>query len=633
MNYLDKIKQIITEGYNFTNPNEVIEAIKSNQVGAKIDPSYKKALEFSSNLRKVFNKYFKKCAELGIKDTTYGIQLILSKTNCNSNMNDGVWYDDGSMFNLIIDSDGLYEFLKSYRKPWVKELKEYKDLMSNFTPNNLRRFEKTVQAEQVNHGNAKKGGGLIKDVKEAYNDGTWKLLIPSSFEGAKAASFYIKDGKETPTEWCTRADKNFYDRYSKNHPLYIIRNMKTGKSYQMAFTEETAWDSNRNELRVHFLDQNDVKGDEIALGDLSSIPDNLLKLIKIPSTNSLVRTMYDYKKAEGTDPNKGAKGYINTKEKKLEWGKEQILDKKYQRDVIKFLESKGHDVPEIYSEVDIVKVVSKNGYLENRSGDPLNTFSNKNIKELNDYQKKAGLRRYYLLGHPKEYVEIISWRLPSGRSDTSVNNATVFGSLRELLQYTAFLECGKEVLKTYKGQGSWGGDRIDIKSRQGEKIEKATDNAEAKIKKVIAQVNKECAADLKSIGYISFKTLEEKQPKRLSFANNKFYDYAGMPGRNITFIKNNDSYGFPPEDTYIIDKHNSFKEENIQWLPDTAEEYEVERITRKNYDSPAKRKVAWKIMQLVNKYWRKEFQNEIVQNRAEGNYKINMYEEVNYFDY
>lgn len=41
MNYLDKIRQIITEGHNFTNPNEVMQAIKTNQVGAKIDPSYK----------------------------------------------------------------------------------------------------------------------------------------------------------------------------------------------------------------------------------------------------------------------------------------------------------------------------------------------------------------------------------------------------------------------------------------------------------------------------------------------------------------------------------------------------------------------------------------------------------------
>ena len=43
--------------------------------------------------------------------------------------------------------------------------------------------------------------------------------------------------------------------------------MKTGKSYQLAFME----------YGVEFLDQNDVKGDEVTTGDLNKIPDNLLK--------------------------------------------------------------------------------------------------------------------------------------------------------------------------------------------------------------------------------------------------------------------------------------------------------------------------------------------------------------------
>lgn len=615
MNYLDKFRQIITEGYNFTNPNEVIEAIKTNQAGVKIDPSYKQLNgNTEGNVRLNFLKYFKKCAELGVKDITYGVQVLLSKTN---DIN----------LEQAVQSDGLYEFLKSYKKPWVKELQEYKELMSNFSTNNLRRFEKAVQAEQVNHGKAKKGGGLIQDVKEVYNDGTWKLLIPSSFEGAKAASFYIKDGKETPTEWCTRADKSYYNRYSKDFPLYIIRNMKTGKSYQMAFTKESDWDNDKTVIKVHFLDQNDVKGDEITQGDLTAIPDNLLSNIKIPEVSGQsARTMKDYKNAKGIDGNAGRKGYINTKEKKLSWGKEQIIDKKYQREAIKFLRSKGDELPDNSSEMDIVKVVSKNGYLYPGSSNSLDTYVNKNIKELNDYKKKAGLVRYYELGHPDEYVEYIGWNLPSGKKSFVVDDSTAKGTLRKFLQCVGELESGA-VLKKYKN------NEYDILSKQSIKRTEKLENIEAKIKKIVARVNKECAADLKSIGYTGFNTLEEKQPKRLSFEHNRFYDYAGMPGRNITFTKNKDDNHFPPEDTYVINKNYAFSEKNVQWLPDTAAEYEVERITMKNYDNPQKRKVAWKIMQLVNKYWRQEFQNEIIQNRAEGNYKTNMYEEVNYFDY
>lgn len=613
MNYLDKFRQIITEGYNFTNPNEVIEAIKTNQAGVKIDPTYKQLNgNTEGNVRLNFLKYFKKCTELGVKDITYGVQILLSKTN---DIN----------LEQTVRSDGLYEFLKSYKKPWVKELQEYKELMSDFTTNNLRRFEKAVQAEQVNHGKAKKGGGLIQDVKEVYNDGTWKLLIPSSFEGAKAASFYIKNGKETPTEWCTRADKNYYNSYSKDFPLYIIRNMKTGKSYQMAFVKETSW--NEADIKVHFLDQNDVKGDEITQGDLTAIPDNLLSNIKIPEINGQsARTMKDYKSAKGIDGNEGRKGYINTKEKKLSWGKEQIIDKKYQREAIKFLRSKGDEIPVNFPEMDITKVVSKNGYLYSGGNNSLETYVNKNIKELNDYKKKAGLVRYYKSGHPDEYVEYIGWNLPSGKKSFMVNDSTAKGTLRKFLQCVGELESGS-VLKKYEN------DEYDILSKKTIKRTEKLENIEAKMKKIIARVNKECAADLKSIGYVSFSTLEEKQPKRLSFEHNRFYGYEGMPGRNITFKKNKDDRFFSQEDTYVIDKNYAFSEKNVQWLPDTAAEYEFERMTKQNYDSPAKRKVAWKIMQLVNKYWRKEFQNEIIQNRVEGNYKTNMYEEINYFNY
>ena len=288
---LYKYRRLLTEGYNFTNADEVMSAIKANQVGVKIDNSYKQLNgNTESFVRRNLQKFFNKCETLDIKDTTYGVQVLLSKTN---DIN----------LEQAVNNDGLYEFLKSYRKPWVKQLEEYNEFINKKYDSLLwHKLEKAIQDNQNNHGKVSKGGGQLKDVKVAYDDGTWKLLIPSSFEGEKAAAFYIKDGKETPTEWCTRCNKRYYDMYTEMAPLYIIRNMKTGKSYQLAFTEH----------RVEFLDQNDVKGDEVTTGDLTVIPDKLLALVKHPKNG---RSLLDYKNSRkliAKAPNK--KGYIKTDE-------------------------------------------------------------------------------------------------------------------------------------------------------------------------------------------------------------------------------------------------------------------------------------------------------------------------------
>ena len=288
MNIKYKFASLLTEGYNFTNVDEVMSAIKTNQIGVKIDPSYKELNgNTSSHVRLNLLKFFNKCERLGIKDTTYGIQLLLSKTN-------------DMTLNRAVINDGLYEFLKSYKKPWVKQLPEYKEIMNKPYDDTLwHDLEKAIQEEQSKHGKSSKGSGQLKDVKTLYDDGTWKMLVPSSFEGEKAAAYYIKDGKETPTNWCTRVSDYHYNHYTEEGPLYIIRNMKTGKSYQLAFTEN----------RVAFLDQNDEKGDEVTNGDLSKIPDELLKLIKHPENG---KTLLDYKKRSMDDSIPSKKGRLPT---------------------------------------------------------------------------------------------------------------------------------------------------------------------------------------------------------------------------------------------------------------------------------------------------------------------------------
>ena len=181
-NIVFKFTRLLTEGYNFTNTDEVLSALKANQIGVKTQPEYKDKTKWNYACEKL-KIFFRKCNEYGIKDTTYGVQLLLSKVPPTNLEN-------------IIRTDGLYELLKSRKKPWVKELKEYQTLMNDdvwlgASVNDLFEFEKAVQNNQSNHGKAAKGSGQIKDVKALYDDGTWKLMVPNSFAGAKAASFYI----------------------------------------------------------------------------------------------------------------------------------------------------------------------------------------------------------------------------------------------------------------------------------------------------------------------------------------------------------------------------------------------------------------------------------------------------------
>ena len=97
MNFKNAI--VIAEGYNFTNDEEVYDALEANQIGVKLLPEYKDKTKWGYAWEKL-RIFFKKCSELGIKDTTYGVQLLLSKVPPTNLEN-------------IIRTDGFYELLKS----------------------------------------------------------------------------------------------------------------------------------------------------------------------------------------------------------------------------------------------------------------------------------------------------------------------------------------------------------------------------------------------------------------------------------------------------------------------------------------------------------------------------------------
>ena len=434
---LYKYRRLLTEGYNFTNADEVYNALEANQIGVKTQPEYKEKIKWDYTCEKL-RIFFRKCEEYGIKDTTYGVQLLLSKVPPNNLEN-------------IIRTDGFYELLKSRKKPWVKELKEFQTLMNDkvwlgATVNDLQVFEKAVQEGQSKHGKAAGGSGDIEGVKTLYDDGTWKLLQPISFAGEKAAAFYIRNGKETPTEWCTRCDEGYYRRYTRQAPLYIIRNMKTGNSYQMAFEEDGGWDG-ENYVKVHFLDQNDVKGDEITQGDLTKIPNELLKHIPIPVGKAKGKTIADYKTdPKNPDPRTGKGGFIE--KGKEHWSKEQIIDKKYQREVLKAMFANRPGVwtsqtKQKYGDRDIVKIMSIKDSFEEEGRDSLTDYVKNGKATENKYHPKARRTRYYFLGHPGDYVEIIASK--SGEIKPRVNKATAEGDDRYVLQYTGFCEMGVSV--------------------------------------------------------------------------------------------------------------------------------------------------------------------------------------------
>ena len=629
---------VIAEGYNFTNDDEVYEALEANQIGVKLLPEYKDKTKWGYACEKL-RIFFKKCNELGIKDTTYGVQLLLSKVPPTNLEN-------------IIRTDGLYELLKSRKKPWVKELKEFQTLMNEkewlgATVNDLHTFEKVVQEGQSKHGKASKGGGDIAGVKTVYDDGTWKLMIPSSFQGAKAASFYIKDGQEIPTEWCTRCDEYYYKRYSKQAPLYIIRNIKTGKSYQMAFTWDTSWDTDKEIVIVHFLDQKDKKGDKITQGDLSKIPNELLKHILIPAGKSKGKTMADYNTAKNeSDPDAKRPGYINAD--KETWSKEQIVDKKYQRRIAKELDEhavergdRNPNYTERFSDRDIVRVTSIHGSFKgDKKEDALTNYVENGIKVESKYFPKARKVRYYFLGNPDEYVELVASKKAGIKP--SVNEATAMGYTRTILQYVGFYEMGYSIpTKDFAKLSNPTSERAKAQPERTVYASKSAIRAanqkydeSAKKEKVFnAQMKEYAVGKLKAaFPQYEFQNMEigsfryrarTKRAKELDRRINGMGGFYGgdshAPGTNwcIRVYKN--------KDDFIGTLYTQFKK-----VPLRKEDMECWFDLQESTEVPQKMKdICFDVAQHIFNTWRKQFKGEIVQNRAEGNYKKNMYESVN----
>lgn len=592
---------LLTEAYKMNDTKDVWEALKTKKVGVKVDPSFNditgEKLEVF-NIR--FNRFFDKCRELNIPDTTYGVQLILSKSNLNT-------------YGVMIDNDAIYEFLKSYKKPWVKELESYNKVMSEKYDSKLwHELEKDIQNNQSNHGKASKGSGDMNGVKVLYpkDENGWQLLMPLNFEGEKAAAFYGKEGgPQKPTSWCTRCDKGYYDRYTNRneHPLYIIRNWKTGKSYQLGFTLD--WDADdEEELEVHFLDQDDVKGDDIALGDLTQVPDNLLKFMKVPFGKAKGKTLYDYKKAKPVDPNEGKPGYTDRRKQTFKDGR--IVNERYFR---KACDLEHVSYGEVVKETGrMMCSVSKGGaYPQSSSrGDKLSSYFDSGVKEVNNYGQKAGIRRYYFEKMPNTFVEIIA----NKSHKPSLNNrGGESGLLTSILQYAGFLDMGVDVI-SHMGDIR---DKNDYKNTQKKidyhkKMDQVRELTERQLSDLLMGMKVKKFDD-------STESFRQKLPK-----NAEFKEWGTrvigkvMPGRRMTVEFQN---GLTVQSSVSKGR----------WSKEAMKVYDAEDMEQ--VTDPKIIDLCWKLAYTYNKNWRKVFQNEIIGNRMEGNYESNMYEEVNYFGY
>lgn len=599
---------LLTEAYKINTPDDVIEALKTKQIGAKINPEYYNGLNIKESyyLEKL-RKFFKKLDEFKIQEKTYATQFLLGHVKPNE------------LTDAITD-DCLYTYLSNYKKPWVKDLHLYKQFMA--TPNYDRplwfNFEKTVQDESQKHGKANKGSGDMNGVKVLYpkDEKGWQLLMPLSFQGEKAAAFYGKEGEtQTPTEWCTRAAESWYNKYTDNnsHPLYIIRNWKTGKSYQMGFTEDD-W-SEDGKIIVHFLDQNDVKGDDIALGDLTEIPDNLLKLMKVPFGNSKGKTLYDYKHAEPVDYEKGLKGFVDKRDQTFKEGrpvKDEYFKKVCQLEHVPY-----EDV--VKDTGRIMCSVSKGGaYPQSSKGEKISNYYNKGIKEVNNYGPKAGIRRYYFEKKPATSVEIIATK----QYKPALNKRTgETGLLTTLLQYAGYLDMGVDVIT----------DMGDVRNKAEYKNTKNTVTWNKKTEQVREATERQLSDLLMSMKVKNFddssETFRQPLPKNAEFKSySTRVQGSAMPGRRMTIEFREDSElgkVYSAGLAVSIPKNKWSKEAMKIYDNDDMEQVTDERIVN----------LCWQLASTYNRNWRKIFQNEIVGNRMEGNYKTNMYEDVNYFSY
>ena len=170
--------------------------------------------------------------------------------------------------------EALNEFERHSRANRIKQ----KDISqySNF----LELNESVVLAQEIE--NRKK---IEKQILKIYEDYTWFILTPLSFEASKVYG--------ANTKWCTTQEKYWY-QYLTSHKLIYVLNKKTDTkiAFSRNFSTEKfqAWTADDSEVSPMFIDwipdelflkiRKELQKDEIT-GDLIGLGDTVKNIIKL----------------------------------------------------------------------------------------------------------------------------------------------------------------------------------------------------------------------------------------------------------------------------------------------------------------------------------------------------------------
>ena len=339
--------------------------------------------------------------------------------------------------------------------------------------------------------------------------------------------------------------------------------------------------------------------------------------------------MADYNTAKlAPDPNAGKKGYINKNQET--WSEEQPVDKKVIRTILNRYKSFSPSLAKFFAEITVVKVVSiKGSYNEGSSGDKLSKYAEQGIRTKEEYFKKAKKIRYYEKGNPDKYVEFIASK--SANILPSMNKSTATNKDYDFLRYVGFCDMGfkiptKEGSITRNGKSDSYEDLSKSQIRAAKEYRPDAQKERRFEKEMVIYVNRQ----LKKIGYAGEADLTSftyrAQSKHTSALKRKLDNYSyswayhngGAPGKkwSINLFKGEEYLGR----LYIEFTGLPLKKEGMKLFMEGNSSFTIQEELKN---------VCYEASLHIFNSWRKNFQSEIVQNRAEGNYKKNMYESVN----
>lgn len=188
--------------------------------------------------------------------------------------------------------DAIIELSKAFSSQWFKAPEwqaKLNELMNaeTFNQEAWHTLEKEIQETFAKRA-AKKGKKITNTALlyyTIYDDGHWKLLVPKSFEGDVELASHIKPFMNGSTEykktqWCTAAQKSYYDRYTNNNSnrLYVIQYFNKAGEYEEAW--QLAFSSADH---IEFMNKRDEPKYKVFL---DNVPDELLKGIVCDNIDS-----------------------------------------------------------------------------------------------------------------------------------------------------------------------------------------------------------------------------------------------------------------------------------------------------------------------------------------------------------